>query len=70
MSKLLRTAEVSEITNTPVPTLRWWRHTGVGPPSFKLGKKTVVYSADGLELWIRQQEAASTRGDRVQAGRR
>jgi predicted DNA-binding transcriptional regulator AlpA len=63
MSNLLRTAQVSEITNTPVPTLRWWRHKGVGPPSFKLGKKTVVYPADTLALWIASQKNASTKGD-------
>ena len=63
MSALLRTAEVSDKTGIPVATLRWWRHRGEGPPSFKLGKKAVVYPADGLEVWISNQRAASTKGD-------
>ena len=63
MSNLLRTAEVSNQTGVPVATLRWWRHRGEGPPSFKLGKKTVVYPADSLALWIASQKNASTKGD-------
>jgi predicted DNA-binding transcriptional regulator AlpA len=63
MSNLLRTAEVSDQTGIPVATLRWWRHRGEGPPSFKLGKKTVVYSADSLAVWITTQKSSSTRGE-------
>jgi predicted DNA-binding transcriptional regulator AlpA len=65
MSELLRTREVHEKTGIPVATLRWWRHRGEGPPSFKLGKKTVVYPADGLAVWISNQRAASTKGDQL-----
>lgn len=63
MSELLRTAEVSNQTGIPVATLRCWRHRGEGPPSFKLGKKTVVYPADGLAVWIGNQRAVSMKGD-------
>lgn len=63
MAQLLRTAEVSAQTGTPVSTLRWWRHVGEGPPSFSLGKRIVVYSADQLELWIARRQLTSTRGD-------
>jgi predicted DNA-binding transcriptional regulator AlpA len=63
MSALLRTAEVSEQTGIPVATLRWWRHRGEGPPSFKLGKKTVVYRADELDVWIAAGRASTTRGE-------
>ncbi len=62
---LLRTAEVSERTGIPVATLRWYRHRNEGPPSHKLGKRTVVYPADDLALWIAQQKAATTKGDRL-----
>jgi predicted DNA-binding transcriptional regulator AlpA len=63
MNELLRTAEVSAQTGIPVATLRWWRHRGEGPPSFKLGKKTVVYPVDTLAVWIGNQRSFSTRGD-------
>jgi predicted DNA-binding transcriptional regulator AlpA len=65
MTELLRTREVYEKTGISVDTLRWWRHRGEGPPSFKMGKKIVVYPADSLELWIRNQQAASTKGDQL-----
>ncbi len=65
MSELLRTREVHEKTGISEDTLRWWRHRGEGPPSFKLGKKIVVYPADSLEIWIRNQRAASTKGDQL-----
>jgi prophage regulatory protein len=57
MTVLLRTAEVSDQTGIPVATLRWWRHRGEGPQSFKLGKKTVVYPADALAVWIGNHSA-------------
>ena len=65
MTQLLRTSEVSDMTNISKDTLRWWRHRGEGPPSFKMGKKIVVYPADLLELWIRNQQTASTKGDQL-----
>jgi prophage regulatory protein len=62
MTQLLRTAEVSAQTGIPVATLRWWRHVGEGPPSFRLGRKNVVYAVDELDRWISRQQQAS-RGD-------
>lgn len=63
MTQFLRTAEVSAQTGIKVSTLRWWRHVGEGPPSFSLGKRTVVYPADELERWIARRQLATTRGD-------
>jgi predicted DNA-binding transcriptional regulator AlpA len=65
MTELLRTREVYEKTGISEATLRWWRHRGEGPPSFKLGKKIVVYPADALAVWISNHQAASTRGDQL-----
>ncbi|WP_310773408.1 helix-turn-helix transcriptional regulator [Mycobacterium sp. Z3061] len=65
MSELLRTRQVHEKYGISEDTLRWWRHRGEGPPSFKLGKKIVVYPADALEVWISANRAASTRGDQL-----
>jgi predicted DNA-binding transcriptional regulator AlpA len=63
MARLLRTAEVSDQTGIPVNTLRWWRHVGEGPPSFRLGKRIVVYPADELTRWIARNQMHTTRGD-------
>ena len=51
---LLRIEEVSARTGVPVPTLRWWRHNGTGPESFKLGRRVVYEQAD-VQAWIAAQ---------------
>ena len=40
---ILNTNEVSRLTSVPIATLRWWRHQGMGPRSFKLGPRKVMY---------------------------
>ena len=51
MTNLLTMDEVAERTRASVDTLRYWRHKGTGPKSFKLGRR-VVYREDDLETWI------------------
>ena len=55
--KLLQMKEVAEVTRRPIDTLRYWRHIGTGPPSFKLGGR-VVYRESDLEAWIEEQAMA------------
>jgi predicted DNA-binding transcriptional regulator AlpA len=57
--RLLNMDEVSEITRTPVSTLRYWRHRGEGPKSFKLGRR-VVYREDVVTSWIEERAEATT----------
>lgn len=38
---LLTTAEVALILRTSPSTVRYWRHLGTGPRSFKLGRRVV-----------------------------
>jgi DNA-binding transcriptional MerR regulator len=61
MDQLLTIEEVAERTRAPVATLRFWRHKGIGPPGFKLGRR-VVYLERDVQEWIddRRQTAAST----------
>jgi predicted DNA-binding transcriptional regulator AlpA len=54
MPDLLFGEEVAEITRIPLPTLRFYRHTGKGPRSFKLGNR-VVYKLEDVEQWIESQ---------------
>lgn len=56
--ELLDMDGVSAIMGRPVPTLRWWRAQGIGPRSFKLGRR-VVYRRSDVNTWIEQQYAAT-----------
>lgn len=44
-------AWVSERTGIPLSTLRYYRLNGLGPRSFKLGRR-VMYAIDDVEAWI------------------
>ncbi len=50
-SQLLTIAEAALLLRAPVATLRYWRHLGTGPHSFRLGRR-VVYRRDDLQSWI------------------
>jgi predicted DNA-binding transcriptional regulator AlpA len=52
---LLTTDEVARITRAPVSTVRYWRHLGTGPRSFRLGRR-VVYRRHEVEQWLRERE--------------
>ena len=52
--QLLTITETAELLRTPVATLRWWRHTGQGPRSFKIGRR-VTYRRSDLEDWTEAQ---------------
>lgn len=55
---ILRLPEVSDRTGIPLATLRWWRHQGIGVPTFKLGRRVVAY-ADEVDAWVAAQRAAA-----------
>jgi predicted DNA-binding transcriptional regulator AlpA len=52
---LLTTDEVALITRAPVSTVRYWRHLGTGPKSFRLGRR-VVYRRHEVEQWLNDRE--------------
>jgi predicted DNA-binding transcriptional regulator AlpA len=52
--KLLTMTEVSELIRIPVATLRYYRHLGSGPRSFKVGR-TVRYWRSGVYQWLEEQ---------------
>jgi predicted DNA-binding transcriptional regulator AlpA len=69
---LLTTAEVAQITRSPVSTLRYWRHLGTGPHSFRLGRRVVYRRAD-VAAWLLEQDEVKprrTRGLSGESGRR
>lgn len=57
---ILTTAEAAEVLRVPVGTLRYWRHQGTGPKSFKLGAKRVAYMREDLDAWLQQQYEAGS----------
>jgi predicted DNA-binding transcriptional regulator AlpA len=55
---LLTTADVAALTRAPTSTVRYWRHLGMGPRSFRLGRR-VVYLRGDVEAWIGAQRDAA-----------
>lgn len=59
----LTTKEASQyLESTPEATLRWWRHQGIGPKSYKLGARRVVYDRADLDAWLDEQKLATAVG--------
>ncbi|MEO3938923.1 helix-turn-helix domain-containing protein [Dermatophilaceae bacterium Soc4.6] len=56
--ELLTLTEVAAVVRAPIATLRYWRHLGTGPRSFRLGRR-VVYRASDLQTWIASQDDAT-----------
>lgn len=53
--------DLEKLTGTKASTWRYWAMLGVGPASFKLGRRRVWRMADVL-AWIAQQEAQTGTG--------
>lgn len=57
---LMTTEEVATLARTSPETVRYWRHVGKGPKSFKVGRR-VLYDRSDIIEWI---ESAKS-GERV-----
>lgn len=53
---LLTTEEVADLLRTSPETVRWWRHVGKGPKSFKIGRR-VLYAREDVEGFIARARA-------------
>jgi DNA-binding transcriptional MerR regulator len=62
--KVMTTQQVSKELGIPVGTLRYYRSTGAGPASFKLGGRVRYRRAD-VVAWVEEQERNSRRGEGV-----
>ena len=51
--RLLTLTEVAELTRLPIATLRFKRHDGTGPRSFRMGRRVFCWLSDVL-AWIEQ----------------
>ena len=54
-AELLTLAEAAAVLRTPVATLCYWRHLGVGPDGFRLGRR-VVYRREDINRWLTEQQ--------------
>jgi hypothetical protein len=46
---LLTISEAAALLRAPVATLRYWRHLGTGPRSFRLGRRVLYRSGSAAE---------------------
>lgn len=51
---MLTLDEAAELVRAPVATLRYWRHMGTGPRSFRVGRAVRYWRADVL-AWLHEQ---------------
>jgi len=58
-AELLTLGEAAAVLRTPVATLRYWRHFGVGPDGFRLGRR-VVYRRQDVDRWVAEQQQAQS----------
>jgi excisionase family DNA binding protein len=47
----MTTTELAALMRTSPETVRYWRHIGKGPASFKAGRK-VLYKRSDVETWL------------------
>jgi len=52
--QLLTIGEVADIVRVPVATLRYWRHLGDGPHSFRVGRAVRYWRSEVL-AWLHDQ---------------
>jgi len=57
-TKYLTVSEVAEMLRMPVESVRYWRHIGKGPASFKLGRR-VLYAIEDVEAFVDAARKAS-----------
>lgn len=60
MDKLLTLDEVAEVLRTPPATMRYWRHRGIGPASFLVGRR-VIYTEQAVQDYLTEQQLADPR---------
>lgn len=59
MDRIITLDEVADLLRTPAATLRYWRHCGTGPKSFKVGRRVMYRHVDVTE-WLQRQYDTST----------
>jgi DNA-binding transcriptional MerR regulator len=55
--RYMTTQEVAEALRTPAESVRFWRSTGKGPKSRRIGRRVLYDEADVIS-WLKEQETA------------
>lgn len=55
----MTTEEVANVVRAPAENVRYWRHVGKGPRSFKVGRR-VLYARADVEAWLADARARGT----------
>lgn len=58
MGNYLTTEEVAALLRTPAETVRYWRHVGKGPKSFKVGRR-VLYAVEDVQAFLEEARTAA-----------
>ena len=58
-TEYVTTTEVAERCRTSPETVRYWRHIGYGPASFKVGRR-VLYDERDVTTWLESLRAEQT----------
>lgn len=61
MPEYLTTSEVADLFRASPETVRYWRHIGTGPKSFKLGRR-VLYAREDVEAYAREAREKADMG--------
>ena len=64
MPEFITQPDLAQKLGRSLSTLRYWRHIGDGPKSFKLGGR-VVYKVEDVEQWIEAQYNDEPTGQRA-----
>jgi excisionase family DNA binding protein len=56
LRELWTVAQVSEFLSVPVGTLYQWRHKGLGPPAYRVGRH-LRYDAAAVRRWLVEEVA-------------
>lgn len=56
--KIVTLNQIHERTGIPLNTLRYYRTTGIGPKTFRLGGRVVAFE-DDVEAWIQEAYQAA-----------
>lgn len=54
----MTTPEVATLCRTSPETVRYWRHIGKGPKSFKVGRR-VLYAREDVLAWLNAAREAA-----------
>jgi predicted DNA-binding transcriptional regulator AlpA len=58
---ILRLQQIADRTGVPLATLRWYRHRGLGPPTFRLGRRVVAFEEE-VDAWVAEQHRQGVTG--------